>query len=793
MSSPTTPPRTLTHSTNVTGLLDTPFTEPTCTGSDFLDVLFPVTLAERLEVLRRLQDKGLWEAESSARVDVGKWANLPKSTSSERDLYQPFVDIANFVSECAGPVVTDGDERILDWLNCHAYAPESLFENDSKEIPDTIVRLTRCESFGGNGYRRVESFETLTWRQPVILGEFKAFKKNRSAILQLLRYARATYKHQPDRRFLYGFTFILKYLQVWYFDRAGGLGSRLIDVHKEPLLFIQFLLGISRKSATQLGFDTSFKMRLGDQLVNSYAVGRLCDPKQGDILWEFETLGEGNKGKETFVAFRFLTEDRPEVVRGRGTRIMLLWLASELDDGIPEAKRKLCLSLKVYVGKDMWRDARRVAEGQLYFDQGDLKGVAKLYSFEDLMVDGSLDSTGSTWDQLSLSDAKLTELYPDTKTTSNKSKEKYFRTFFRRDALPDYPTMAPWLDPMKAREVDVSSIYSRQHCRLILKTFGFPITDFISLEELGQVLADAIRGHKNLFDKGFLHRDISLGNIIIAKDPNSGEWCGIIIDQDYTVPVKHIPLLGDHQIKCWTNHPYTSFLSDLEIYKSAEDAANAPPRSPEIKQTLIPHRPIHDMESFFWLLCWICMSRRGPSTSREGISLGVDKNEAERDELAKQAVKWLFDCPMETCANRKRKVLTIDTDFNRCVIQHLAPYFLPLRPTLDGLRWALLLAYEMKEYDGIHDEFIVVLAMIPELLGRNPLEPVPHQEDMEKRAEHRRSRYNNPRSLYLAPKPDHPIYVDVDSTSESDVQQSPVHKKAKMSLLTVDSEGKKHK
>ena len=205
---------------------------------NFLDVLFPVPLAERLDVLRRLQDKGLWEAESSARVDVGKWSNLPKSTSSERDLYQPFVDIANSVSECAGPVATGGDERILDWLNCHAHAPESLFENDSKGIPDTIVRLTRCEPIGGNEYRRVESFETLTWRQPVILGEFKAFKKDRSAILQLLRYTRATYIHQPDRRFLYGFTFILKYLQVWYFDRAGGLGSCLIDVHEVRLRFV---------------------------------------------------------------------------------------------------------------------------------------------------------------------------------------------------------------------------------------------------------------------------------------------------------------------------------------------------------------------------------------------------------------------------------------------------------------------------------------------------------------------------------------------------------------------------
>ena len=205
---------------------------------NFLDVLFPVTSAECLDVLRHLQDKGLWEAESSARVDVGKWSNLPKSTSSERDLYQPFVDIANFVSEWAGPVAIGGDKRILDWLNCHARAPEPIFENDSKEIPDTIVRLTRCEPIGGNEYRRVESFETLTWRQPVILGEFKAFKKDRSAILQLLRYTRATYIHQPDRRFLYGFTFILKYLQVWYFDRAGGLGSCLIDVHEVRLRFV---------------------------------------------------------------------------------------------------------------------------------------------------------------------------------------------------------------------------------------------------------------------------------------------------------------------------------------------------------------------------------------------------------------------------------------------------------------------------------------------------------------------------------------------------------------------------
>lgn len=82
-------------------------------------------------------------------------------------------------------------------------------------------------------------------------------------------------------------------------------------------------------------------MRLGKILMNSYAVEMLCDPTQSDILWEFETLGEGNEGRDTFVVFRFLSENRCEVVRGRDTRVMLLWLASEVDNGVPEAERKV--------------------------------------------------------------------------------------------------------------------------------------------------------------------------------------------------------------------------------------------------------------------------------------------------------------------------------------------------------------------------------------------------------------------------------------------------------------------
>lgn len=54
-------------------------------------------------------------------------------------------------------------------------------------------------------------------------------------------------------------------------------------------------------------------------------------------------------------------------------------------------------------------------------------------------------------------------------------------------------------------------------------------------------------GHRRLSEKGYLHRDISRGNIMITtSDPPNR---GVLIDQDYTIPnyEAHKATEGDHR------------------------------------------------------------------------------------------------------------------------------------------------------------------------------------------------------------------------------------------------------
>lgn len=200
---------------------------------NFFEVLFPTSKQDCLDVLGYLQSMGLCIAKCGDDVTVGAWTKLPSRPSFEGELYKSFVHIANAVSKYEGPrqYTTDGYKRILHWLDCHAFAPQPRqVEEDAKRIPDIITRLVRCEETTSSGHYQAMPPTDLTWRQPVILGEFKE-SNTKSTLLRLLLHARATFKHQPDRRFLFGFIFTAEYLQVWYFDRAGGLGSRRVDVH----------------------------------------------------------------------------------------------------------------------------------------------------------------------------------------------------------------------------------------------------------------------------------------------------------------------------------------------------------------------------------------------------------------------------------------------------------------------------------------------------------------------------------------------------------------------------------
>ncbi|KAI0347552.1 hypothetical protein BDW22DRAFT_1342322 [Trametopsis cervina] len=70
----------------------------------------------------------------------------------------------------------------------------------------------------------------------------------------------------------------------------------------------------------------------------------------------------------------------------------------------------------------------------------------------------------------------------------------------------------------------------RVYARLVLLELAHPLKNYFCSYELVSVVRDAIQAHKEAWDAGVLHRDISVANIMVSDDGNVGERKGILMD-----------------------------------------------------------------------------------------------------------------------------------------------------------------------------------------------------------------------------------------------------------------------
>ncbi|KAH9930115.1 uncharacterized protein B0H18DRAFT_1209607 [Fomitopsis serialis] len=182
----------------------------------------------------------------------------------------------------------------------------------------------------------------------------------------------------------------------------------------------------------------------------------------------------------------------------------------------------------------------------------------------------------------------------------------------------------------------------RGHMRLVMKTVGRPLSAFKSTKELVHALRDAIIGHRQAYQAGVIHRDVSEGNVMIC-DTRMAFFVGFLLDFDYgfdwkaalmhagfpvneanwkmfvekyneslTHPVrpgppeKIIPFLGPHTTD---GSPHTKAAREQweARMKMKERTGTLFFMAVEILETYLAHDVRHDLESFFWLLLWIVL------------------------------------------------------------------------------------------------------------------------------------------------------------------------------------------
>ncbi|RBA11773.1 hypothetical protein FPRO05_14255 [Fusarium proliferatum] len=404
------------------------------------------------------------------------------------------------------------------------------------------------------------------WSQILVPGELKgnpSADKASMAWLDLGRYAREVLVAQNTRRFVLGFTICGSLMRVWAFDRLGGIALEQFDINKDGRQFVYTILGFLWMSEEQLGFDRTIMTANGKQFI------------------------EVNRNGSTERIIIDEVMQRAPCIAGRATTC---WKAH------PEGRPEMLLVIK-----DSWQYPERDEEGEL-LREATAKGVvniARHYYHETVKIDGKDDDVWNNV-QRELDITQAANYRPERPTrrsniapvTSREGRSNASASRKRSSSQAGAPL------PSSKRSCSVSStktvnpLTNRIHRRVVLRDYGLPIYKASSLSALLLASEGCIEGHQFLYKAGFLHRDISDNNMMINEDVDNPSWPSFLIDLDPTIKQSREAVSGARG-KTGTR----AFMAIGALLGEQ-------------------HSFMHDLESFFWVLFWICIHYDGPDKSR---------------------------------------------------------------------------------------------------------------------------------------------------------------------------------
>jgi hypothetical protein len=397
--------------------------------------------------------------------------------------------------------------------------------------------------------------QPFTWSNHIehILVPLK-LKKNKSqardADIDLAKYVYEIFEAQPTRSSVVGLTLCGTFMRLWQFDRSGAIGSELLDIKetKENLFkFLNLILLFLTSNKRVLGFDSTF--------TESY--GQNCTDTPQSLKVQINAKSNPQD----------LVIDRPNSplfrasgICGRGTTC---WRAHLLGDVNQE-----------FVIKDSWQPLDRKAEGDMLCEvtEKNVPHMVRYHHHEDVEVAN-----------------QRVDIESHVRAGINFNSGTAFQT-----------TNAP------LNRQQPNGFTNRVHRRLILKDVGQPISTVNSPVHLLEAFEGCIKGHQALLNAGYLHRDVSINNIMIDKQSNDPDRKSFLIDLDVAIAY---PILKEEERFTRTG---TKIFMSISLLR---------------KQN--PHDFVDDLESFFWVMIWVCIhypkenrqESSAPITAWQDISL----------------------------------------------------------------------------------------------------------------------------------------------------------------------------
>ncbi|KAH9835353.1 uncharacterized protein C8Q71DRAFT_765439 [Rhodofomes roseus] len=690
-----------------------------CDISGFLDALFPVSGDLIEKVFAKASKSG-----GCYKPLRRRWSGYPiKPPASETALYASFVALVQSVTSC----IPEADTRTngLRWRDHHDHIPLSRNPCTPEVRPDIVATIGVADD------------KPVPWSRILVPLQVKKQEQNSPALLQLLKCMRMVFHEAMDRCFVFGVVIACANMSVYLADRAGVLGSVVINIHEEPRLFIRIIVGISSLSLADLGWDTSMAI-IGQQKKYTRSQVRRWKPRlsyevpwsreQEDQYWvidmpqpkdgaDYGVMDE--RMTEKFVLYKALNVQRGEVIRGRATRVWKAWLFDELT--LPPEERRL------FILKDMWRDDERCPEGEFYEHIGCVPGVATMRSYGVVYVDGKEDTVMSRIRRGVQVCAKPRYINASQKNIKREMIPSSMPDRTRGNTT-DYGVLIDYLPFVDVPERPPGG---KTHSRLIMESYGWPIKYALSLLELVQAMHDALAGYWAAYKKGVQHKDLSEGNILITAHGKKGEGHrGMVIDFDYAKFMSDATLAED---PISGTLPFMSgeLLEGVPYYLRTPAGQSSDSDEPSDDEEAIPpadatpvHTFHHDLESIFWILLWYCIWRAGPALRRP-----LNEWQTHDSMAGEQYRRYFATSELKQLGSNKRLLIKSLEDRKRC-FDVVSPYCRPLLPLIRRLWKILHIGYKARRFneDEAYNTFLQAFQDMEISLSDKPVELSEDQE-----------------------------------------------------------------
>ena len=330
------------------------------------------------------------------------------------------------------------------------------------------------------------------------------------------------------------------------------------------------------------------------------------------------------------------------------------------------------------VVKDSWQYPEREVEGELLraATEKGVMNVARYFHHETVRVGGQDDDIRANVQKgLDITKAKNytpEKAMPPPSTTGRRASRRDGSSSVTGRKRSSSCTAMP-LPPSKrtcSSSPTKPAIVNRVHRRVIVRDYEKPIYKASSRVSLLSALEDCIDGYESIHTRaGMLQCDISPNNLMINEEDDDPSWRAFLIDLDLAIKEERETSSGARG--------KTGTRAFMAIGVLLDDEQ---------------HSFMHDLESFFWVLFWVCIHYDG---------LGKDIGSTEFE-------CWNYESSGKL-AELKKGLISDERDFLKTVKVRFTTYYKPLAPHVnklrrkvfpDGGRWRVLnpkLSLEMKE------------------------------------------------------------------------------------------------